>query len=121
VGNTQLTSSGTVSGNTRKHSKPKPRRDDVTAENAARRMDASRAGPGPQRIPGPAARLMSLHDLAAYLNLSYAQARELVVYGRLPAVKLPCPRAGDGRPMRRLLVDSRDVDALIERSKEDGL
>jgi len=35
-----------------------------------------------------------------------------------PTVKLPRARAGDGRTIRRVLIDRRDLDALIERHRE---
>jgi hypothetical protein len=44
--------------------------------------------------------------------------RDLVLAGRLPSVKIPCPRSGDGRTIRRVLVDRHDLDAFIEQSKE---
>lgn len=66
-------------------------------------------------------RLLSLHALADYLSISYAAARELVIYGHVPSVRLPNPRAGDGRVMKRLLVDLADVDAFIEKHRECGV
>ena len=55
---------------------------------------------------------------AAYLGISYWTVRALVFAGELPTVKLPCPRAGDGRAIRRVLIDREDLDALVERWKE---
>jgi len=63
-------------------------------------------------------RVLNLRAGAAYLGISYWSLRDLVLAGHVPAVRLPCPRARDGRMMRRLLVDRRDLDALIERSRE---
>jgi excisionase family DNA binding protein len=59
-------------------------------------------------------RLLSLKDAAAYLGLSYWTLRDLVNAGTLRAVKLPL---GAGRDLRRILLDRRDLDALVERSK----
>jgi hypothetical protein len=44
--------------------------------------------------------------------------RDLVLNGHIPAVHIPSPRARDGRVMRRILIDSRDLERLIERWKE---
>ncbi len=66
-------------------------------------------------------RLMTLHQAASYLAISYSQARELVIYGHVASVRLPCPRAIDGRPMNRLLVDLADLDALIEKHRRNGV
>ena len=61
---------------------------------------------------------MDLRTAAAYLGCSYWTLRDLVVSGHVPAVRIPSPRAHDGRAMRRILIDSRDLDTLIERWKE---
>ncbi len=63
-------------------------------------------------------RVLDLRAGAKYLGISYWSLRDLVINGHVPAVRLPCPRAGNGRIMRRLLVDRRDLDALIDRSRE---
>lgn len=36
----------------------------------------------------------------------------------MPALRIPCPRAEDGRALRRILIDTRDIDRLIESWKE---
>jgi hypothetical protein len=36
----------------------------------------------------------------------------------VPIVRIPSPRATDGRALRRIFIDSRDLDVLIERWKE---
>jgi hypothetical protein len=41
--------------------------------------------------------------------------REIALNGHIPAVRIPSPRARDGRIMRRILIDSRDLQRLIER------
>ena len=42
----------------------------------------------------------------------------MVQSGVLPTVKLPAPRARDGRTIRRVLIDRVDLDRLVERWKE---
>jgi hypothetical protein len=64
------------------------------------------------------ARLLDLRAAATYLGLSYWTVRDCVVSGMIPVVKLPCPRANDGRTIRRTLIDRRDLDHLIEANKE---
>ena len=71
-----------------------------------------------RRTTSPGGRLMDLHTAAAYLGCSYWTLRDLVLGGHIPAVRIPSPRARDGRVMRRILIDSRDLDRLIERWKE---
>ena len=70
------------------------------------------------KIGRPVGRLLSLPEAAAYLNLSWWTTRELVMGGKLPAVRLPAPRATDGRMLRRILIDVRDLDALIAKWKD---
>lgn len=65
-------------------------------------------------------RLLSLHELASYLSISYATARELVINGHVPSIRLPNPRSGDGRVMKRLLVDISDANTFIEKHRELG-
>jgi len=76
--------------------------------------DASQPPPRAPRPPdqqsGLHRRLISLRDAAAILGLSVASVRRLIWSGRLHAVKLT----------RRVLVDLRDVDRLIEQSKVRG-
>jgi excisionase family DNA binding protein len=62
----------------------------------------------PNQQSGPHRRLISLRDAAAILGLSVASVRRLIWSGRLHAVKLN----------RRILVDLRDVDRLIEEAKD---
>jgi excisionase family DNA binding protein len=56
-------------------------------------------------------RLVSLAEAAATLSISIATARRLVQSGKLPAIRLS----------RRVLVDAKDIDRLIERSKVGGV
>src|SRR5205823_7007705 len=67
------------------------------------------------KLPG---RLMDRRTAAAYLGCSYWTLRDLVLNGYVPAVRIPSPRARDGRALRRTLIDSRDLELLIERWKE---
>jgi len=74
----------------------------------------------PDETKQPASsRLLDLKSAATYLGLSYWwTVRDLVIAGRLPSVKIPCPRSADGRTIRRVLVDRLDRDDFIEQSKE---
>jgi hypothetical protein len=64
---------------------------------------------------------MDLHTAAAYLGCSYWSLRDQVPGGRIPAARIPSPRARGGRVMQRIPIDSRDLDHLIEQWKEvDG-
>src|SRR5919108_1170953 len=71
-----------------------------------------------KRTTSPGGRLMDLRTAATYLGCSYWTLRDLVLNGHVPAVRIPSPRARDGRAMRRTLIDSHDLDLLIERWKE---
>jgi excisionase family DNA binding protein len=71
-----------------------------------------------KRTTSPGGRLMDLRTAAAYLGCSYWTLRDLVLNGHIPAVRIPSPRARDGRVLRRILIDSRDLERLIERWKE---
>ena len=66
----------------------------------------------------PQARLLDLKSAGTYLGVSYWTMRDLVFGGVIPSVKIPCPRARDGRTIRRVLVDRRDLDTFIENNKE---
>ncbi len=63
-------------------------------------------------------RLIGLKAAAQYLGLSYWTMRDIVLGGTIPIVRIPYPRARDGRTVRRVLIDQRDLDALIEQNKE---
>jgi hypothetical protein len=64
------------------------------------------------------ARLLNLNQAAEYLGISYWSVRDLVQSGMLASVKLPSPRARDGRTIRRTLIDRQDLDLLVEQWKE---
>lgn len=62
-------------------------------------------------------RLLDLHGGSVYTGIPVWSLRRLAWSGAIAVVKLPCP----GRPgaaMRRIWFDRRDLDALIEQSKE---
>jgi excisionase family DNA binding protein len=59
-------------------------------------------------------RLLDVHEAARYLNVSPWTIRDMVGAGSLRRVRLPL---GSGRDLRRLLVDKRDLDELVARSK----
>jgi len=63
--------------------------------------------PRPGRAQGATRRLISLKEAAAVLGVSPASIRRLIWGGKLPAVRLT----------RRIQVDLRDVDRLIEQAK----
>jgi hypothetical protein len=70
------------------------------------------------RSDAPRTRLLDLKSAGAYLGVSYWTMRDLVFGGIIPSVKIPCTRAGDGRAIRRILVDRCDLDTFIENNKE---
>jgi len=72
---------------------------------------------GRERITQGVSYLLSMREVAKRLSLSYAQARALVIYGHIPAVRLPVPASSSGAVMRRLLVDAADLTAFVERCK----
>lgn len=52
-------------------------------------------------------RLLSQHEGAAYLGISYWMLRDLIFRGTVPHVKIG----------RRILVDRCDLDAYLDRAK----
>jgi hypothetical protein len=64
------------------------------------------------------ARLIGLRAAARYLGVSYWTMRDLAMGGAIPIVRIPCSSAKDGRTIRRVLIDRRDLDAFIEQNKE---
>jgi excisionase family DNA binding protein len=59
-------------------------------------------------------RLLSVYEAADHLGVSHWTVRDMLHAGTLKPVRLPL---GAGRELRRILVDRRDLDDLIERSK----
>ncbi|MGD0950042.1 MAG: helix-turn-helix domain-containing protein [Candidatus Binatia bacterium] len=78
--------------------------------------DSVKESDGPPVHTTVAPRLFSVESAAQYLSVSSWSIRDYVASGRLPSVQLPAPR-GQGRTMRRVLVDVRDLDVFIESSK----
>ena len=85
---------------------------------AQTRQSAKIGRPESRRERPGTARLLSLPEAANYLGLSWWTTRELVMGGTIPAVRLPAPRATDGRMLRRILIDVADLDGLIAKWKE---
>jgi excisionase family DNA binding protein len=69
----------------------------------------SSSGSRPQKLAGR--RLVTLHEAADLLGLSTYSLRRIIWAGRLRVVKLT----------RRVQIDVRDLDRLIETSKTDRL
>jgi hypothetical protein len=76
-------------------------------------------------------RLLSLEEGASYLGLSFWSFRELVNAGDVPLIRVPRPQTmrqhkrglkglAKGRELRRALVDVRDLDALVDRWRENA-
>jgi len=80
----------------------KPKQERALSPPPGKKPSAS--GP-PHPVAAP--RLVGVREAAAILNISVAAVRRLVVDGRLPVVRLN----------RRLLIDVRDLDHLIDRAK----
>src|SRR5262249_23323992 len=81
----------------------------ATAIYAAFRVDSS--GTGVHQTPAQPLlrRVLDVREAAAYLGLSVCTTRELISAGKVPRVRIA--------DMRRVLVDVRDLDQLIEFSK----
>ena len=77
----------------------------VASAGASRGIDANRSQQkGTGRLPR---RLVSQHEAAAYLGISYWTLRDLVFRRDLPSLRIG----------RRLLLDLRDLEAFIAHSK----
>ena len=70
---------------------------------------------GTLAVRANAPRLLSLEGAAEYLGLSTWTVRDLEWKGVLPRVRLP---NGEGGEIRKLLFDVRDLDRLVDRSKD---
>jgi excisionase family DNA binding protein len=64
--------------------------------------------PFPKGSPGEVKRLLSVKEAAATLGVSTVSVRRLIWARKLPAVRI----------LRRIQIDTRDLELLIERSKE---
>lgn len=60
--------------------------------------------------------LVTLHESARRLAISYWAARDLVLRGHLAAVRLPGKRGG--KNLRRVLVDVRDLEKFVAAHRE---
>jgi hypothetical protein len=73
-----------------------------------------------------APRCLDRNQAALYLSVSTRQVDRMIQTGTLPVIKLPVERArtsSDGRlgMNRRILIDVKDLDTIIDRSKvRDG-
>lgn len=83
----------------------------VKAMHQKRKASSRRGQPIPPR-------LLNLSRAAEYLGLSPWTLRQLVANGVVPRVRLPIGRASRDRTVQRLLIDRRDLDAIIEANKE---
>ena len=67
-------------------------------------------------------RLRDKAGAAAYLNTSIDTIERLIQLGKLPIVRLPVERAQNGKGRagicRRILLDVRGLDRIIDESKE---
>jgi hypothetical protein len=64
-------------------------------------------------------RLLSLVESARYLGVSTYTVRDFIFTGLIPSVKLP-HAAQDGRVIKRVLIDIKDLDELIFKSKSSS-
>ena len=77
-------------------------------------MTTPTGGSSPTRPPGKtmlsasSPRLLTLIETAALLSVSVPSVRRLIAAGHLPCVRFN----------RRLLVDTKDLDQFIQRSKQ---
>ncbi len=76
---------------------------------AAPEPTGTRRQPGPKIEPSLPPRLVQLKSASAYLSIAPRTFRELVAAGAIKTLRLP--------GVRLRLVDVRDLDGLIERSK----
>ena len=63
--------------------------------------------------------LWSLKQMADFLGVTTWTARRIVLSGQVPVVRLPSANSSTGI-LRRILVDRRDVERLVDVSKERG-
>jgi hypothetical protein len=68
-------------------------------------------------------RLVGVKVAALYLGISAWSVREWIASGVIPRVAVALPRSAKrkGDTCRRVLVDVRDLDALIDRWKARGV
>jgi excisionase family DNA binding protein len=81
---------------------------ETTSPERRRASAVPRAGLGDRDRPGPGRRLLGLKEAAAVLGVSTVSIRRLIWKGKLPVVRI----------VRRIQIDTRDLDRLIEQSKQ---
>ncbi len=78
-------------------------------------QDLKSSAPGPRgRQLAVVPRLFGVHEAGQYLGVAADTIRELVSAGHLPTVRLP----GTNGSLRKILVDVRDLDRLVETYRE---
>jgi excisionase family DNA binding protein len=92
----------------------KPGRPPLAPEEKARRA-AIREQARAARLAAVEPALLDVSASARYLGVSPWTVRDLIARGVLPRVRIPL---GDGRELRKDLLDRADLSKLIERSKE---
>lgn len=112
-----------------KSGRPRKPRDPRDPRNPGLSSPRSPFGPAlDAEIRGPVAqvvavnpRLLPLNHAAAYLGVSHFTLREMLAAGALRPVEIPLPPDRRGRRklgvVRKVLLDVRDLDALVERAK----
>lgn len=88
--------------------------DEASAAKLPNNPDSAHGIAHPEAVP---ARLLNLHQAAAYLGLSWWTVRAFALDGVLPVVRFPSTH-GRTDTLRRVLVDRADLDRLVERFKE---
>jgi hypothetical protein len=68
----------------------------------------------------PGLQLVDVRQAATILGLSKSAVKELISAGLLPAIRPPS-LLNSKRPMRRVLLDMRDLLAAVERWKTGGV
>jgi hypothetical protein len=63
-------------------------------------------------------RLRDLDGAADYLQIGRRSVERLIELGKLPVIKLPVSRRGPDETTARVLVDTLDLDRLIDASRE---
>lgn len=99
----------------RQAAKPSPGPESVTPDKA----DPPES---PRPPSAPRHRCVDIDGAAVYLGVSPDTVRRMTFAGVVPVVKLPVERSATGRGKvgvcRRELLDLRDLDTLIDESKE---
>jgi hypothetical protein len=103
--------------------KPKPEQTDAAIIEPAPRVHAPQSGGHlVEQVIVRRSRLIDKDVAAQYFSTSVDTIERLIQTGALPVVKLPVEHSRNTRSRtgvsRRVLIDVRDLDALIERSKE---